>query len=58
MGTWCTEGVKRTAARNIRIEYAERSKDRAIYMAERVKKLEKEKKQLKENLALVIPNPQ
>ena len=48
MGTWCTEGVKRTKLEHQRIESAKRRRITIAHQAERIEQLQAEKDRLKD----------
>ena len=57
MGTWCTEGVKRTRRDNEREESLNNYRSATTRMSNKIDRLTRENKKLKKKLAL-SPNPQ
>ena len=50
MGTWCTEGVKRTRRDNERVETINDQNDELKYCYNKIQQLETENKKLKKQL--------
>ncbi len=56
MGTWCTEGVKRTRRDNERVESLNNLRSATTRMSNKIDRLKRENKKLKKQVALLTSN--